>query len=149
MGPSTNNGVELTVVLPTPSSPSAFRPQQYKEELSRIAQVWVYPASKSVTFLPVGRFGLTGEALGLLVPSPRFPTVLYPQQYMEELSRIEQVWKYPKAISMAFLFPGKAICIGVELYVAAPLPYPPNPSWPWSLAPQQYIELLSNIAQAC
>jgi hypothetical protein len=139
-------GVFRLVVVPSPSMPPSFHPQQLTDALSRIAQVWYCPEEIATAVLPVPRLEVwVGVLLSLVVPSPSPPTPLYPQQLTDALSRIAQVWYCPEEIATAVLpVPRLEVWVGVLLSLVVP-----SPNAPLTLYPQQLTDASSRIAQVC
>jgi hypothetical protein len=100
-------------------------PQQYSEASSRIAQVWVGPVSTEVAVRPLGRLTATGVLLFVVLPMPRAPPPLYPQQYSEASSSTAQVCLSPRDTEVAVRPLGRLTATGVLLFVVVP-----SPSWP-------------------
>jgi hypothetical protein len=69
--PMTATGVELSVVVPSPSSPKALRPQQLTEPPVRRAHVSLPPAEIAVAV--VMPLTATGVELFVVVPLPSSP----------------------------------------------------------------------------
>ena len=88
--PLTSTGVELSVVVPLPSSPYQFSPQQRTEPPARRAHVWKPPeAIASAVVMPLTA---TEVELSVVVPLPSSPYQFYPQQRTEPPVRSAQVW---------------------------------------------------------
>src|SRR2546427_654717 len=78
--PTTSTGVEVSVVVPSPSSPSPLFPQHFAPPPTVRAQVWEAPATIAVA--PEARpETLTGVDLNLVVPFPSWPKSLAPQHF--------------------------------------------------------------------
>ena len=76
----------VTVTSPLPSWPTAFFPQQYREESFINAQEWSYPATTELTVLFEGSETGPGTRLESQEPCPICPHPPIPQQYAERLS---------------------------------------------------------------
>ena len=122
--PSMKVGVERAVVVPSPSCPLAFEPQQSTPPPVTIAQVCSYPAVAAVT--PEVRLSTspTGCASASVV-RPSWPTVLEPQHRMPPALVRTQVWRVP-AVSAVPVQVQPAIATGVYLWIPllAPLTLP-------------------------
>ena len=89
----TGTAVELAVVVPLPSWPLVFEPQQYPSPVVRTPHVWKKPALT----LPNVRVPSTGKGVVLqastaskpahvsVVAAPSWPSPLLPQQYAAPL----------------------------------------------------------------
>src|SRR6266850_2595534 len=77
--PLTSAGDRRFVVVPSPSWPDRFRPQQYAAPLASIPHVWSVPVAISTKDNPPAT--CTGSARFCVVPSPSSPKRLKPQQY--------------------------------------------------------------------
>jgi len=78
--PTTETGVSLSVVVPSPSWPSAFQPQHFTVPLLVSAHVWSPPALTLVA--PLERpLTDTGVSLSFVVPSPSSPSAFQPQHF--------------------------------------------------------------------
>src|SRR5439155_12116393 len=76
--PETATGVWRSVVVPSPSWPSALRPQHLTPPALVSAQVWKSPAEIAAT--PLGSpETATGVWRSVIVPSPSWPEPLSPQ----------------------------------------------------------------------
>src|ERR1035437_8557912 len=95
--PLTATGVELSVVVPLPSSPGPLDPQQRTELSVRRAQVWRKPAE--IVVAVVMPLTATGVELFVVVPSPSWPQLLSPQQRTEPPVRRAQVLLPPAEIA--------------------------------------------------
>ena len=88
-------GAERCVVVPSPSCPSEFFPQQTTDASSRRAQTWNSPAEICVAVRPAGReiAELGGDRISLPdpPPSPRWPKLSWPQHLIEPSSSSAQV----------------------------------------------------------
>jgi hypothetical protein len=64
------------VVVPSPSCPTWFLPQQEADPLSKIAHVFMFDASTATAVLPTPKLtyeGVKTEELGEFVPMPIWP----------------------------------------------------------------------------
>ena len=88
--PLTPFGVFEFVVVPSPSWPLRFRPQQNTPALVR-AQVWYWPPT--ISTIPA-RPPLTSTGVGVsaLDPRPRRPYWPSPQHFISPLPRVTQLW---------------------------------------------------------
>ena len=89
---STVIGVVLSMVVPSPSCPNEFEPQQRIDPSSSSVQVWYDPAEISIAFLPIGIEAFCGSRLESLVPSPSCPLSFIPQQLTEPSSSMAHEW---------------------------------------------------------
>ena len=109
-------GVFLCVVVPSPSWPYQFGPQQATEPLSNMEHVWYWPAVISTADRPeLNPEVCVGLALSTFVPSPSDPQKLPPQQTTEPSSRIaHECCSCPVVIATAVLpAPRLEVCMGV------------------------------------
>jgi hypothetical protein len=136
----TATGTERLLVVPSPSSPLPFDPQQRAVESARTAQVWELPAEMWVTpdnVVPAPVFTtVTGTDLLVVVPSPSRPRSFVPQQRAVESARTAQVWFPPAEM---WVIPDNVVpalvfttVTGTELGVLVP-----SPSRPLTFDPQQ------------
>ena len=84
------------MVVPSPSCPNEFEPQQRIDPSSSSVQVWYDPAEISIAFLPIGIEAFCGSRLESLVPSPSCPLSFIPQQLTEPSSGMAHSGKHPK-----------------------------------------------------
>ena len=76
--PMARTGLSPFVVVPSPSWPEPFAPQQRMALSAKTAQVWSRPASRAVT--PEAPETVTGLSASAPVPSPSSPPLFRPQQ---------------------------------------------------------------------
>jgi hypothetical protein len=76
-GMVTATGTVLAVVVPLPSSPLLFWPQQYTVPVVVSAQLELVPVAIVANETPDGMVTATGTLLAVVVPLPRLPL---PQQ---------------------------------------------------------------------
>ena len=106
------------VVVPSPSSPSMFLPQQTTEPSSSNAQACASPAEICVAVRPAGRemVVLGGDFVSkppLPPPSPRRPSSSDPQHLIEPSSNKAQVKPWPRASEIAWRpLPSELIVVG-------------------------------------
>ena len=122
MWPAPNDEVAvgefLCVVVPSPISPSTFRPQQTTEPSSSNAQACASPAEICVAVRPAGRemVVLGGEVVtepSLPPPSPRRPSSSDPQHLIEPSANKAQVKPCPRASEIAWRpLPSELIAVG-------------------------------------
>jgi len=109
--PSTATGMLLLVVVPLPSWPLAFSPQQVTSPMARAAHEWLLPAPMAITPLS-SPTTCTGVALLMRVPSPSWPKLFAPQQRTPPPAVRTQVWLLPPAMA-AIPLVRPAISVGV------------------------------------
>ena len=121
----------LFVVVPLPSWPLPFEPQQPSPPDAESLQLWYAPAAIASTPLeaPVTA---TGTLLSVVVPSPSWPYSLKPQHWTPPSVVSAQVWYAPAAIASTSL-EAPVTATGTLLSVVVP-----SPSWPFSLKPQHW-----------
>jgi hypothetical protein len=126
--PKTFTGVDLEVVVPSPSCPELLFPQHFTSLLEVSAHVWLPPAEIAAT--PLERLTTsTGEdevvVPVVVVPSPRWPALFPPQHFTPPLEFIAQVWLPPAEIAPT---PAERpqTSTGVDLSVAVPSPSRPS-----------------------
>src|SRR5438094_838435 len=90
---ATRTGVRRWVVVPSPSSPSLFDPQQYAAPAAVTPQLWAALRPTAAKLRPPA--ASTGVKCLVVVPSPTSPTPLKPQQYMTPASVTPQLWVLP------------------------------------------------------
>src|SRR2546428_5554873 len=78
VSPTTSTGVERSLVVPSPSSPSMLSPQHLTPPALVSAQVWKTPAAIAATPPPRPETS-TGAWRSVVVPSPSWPERLKPQ----------------------------------------------------------------------
>ena len=91
--PETYTDVFLSVVVPSPSWPNPFWPQQRTLPLDRVAQVWASPAEMDVAVVIPETY--TGVSLWVVVPSPSRPYSFFPQHMTCPLSKTAHVCDSP------------------------------------------------------
>jgi hypothetical protein len=94
-GNSAGTGVGRSVVVPSPSCPPRFCPQQYGRPVDVTAQVWFGPANTETNVTPSGVAARIAVSWGASLPSPSIPAPLAPQQYTEPPVEEAQVWTPP------------------------------------------------------
>lgn len=80
-------------MVPSPSLPSAFRPQHRAVPPPFTAQLWSVPAESEVT--PVRPGTATGDSLVAVVPSPSWPNPFAPQHTTVPFATTAQPWRCP------------------------------------------------------
>jgi hypothetical protein len=80
--PDTATGTVEFVVVPSPSFPLAFAPQQYASSFVVAPHVWLNPAFTELNVSPPNtRVGTrVGTVFSVVVPSPSWPREFPPQQ---------------------------------------------------------------------
>src|SRR5204863_421158 len=141
--PLTRTGVLHDVVVPSPSSPSRFSPQQYAAPPVVTPQLWNDPALTAANLSPPATG--TGVVRPAVVPSPSCPKKLSPQQYAAPPVVTPQVCQTP-ALSIVKRNP-PATGAGLGRYQGDDVD--PTPSWPNTSSPQQYAARLVLRPQVC
>ena len=99
---ATATGTKLSVVLPLPSCPLKFLPQQLTAPVFNNAHVWEPPAVIETAVAPsVNAFTATGPELEVVVPLPSCPSSLLPQQLTAPVFNTAHVWELPAVIETA------------------------------------------------
>jgi hypothetical protein len=148
--PVTWTGVEEPVVVPSPSWPLSFRPQQYTAPPVVRAQVCDSPATTPAipdrVPLPPTPTTWTGVDEFPVVPSPRRPSAPLPQQNTAPEPFTAQACSVPSPSAVIPVRvpepPTPTTWTGVAESVVVPLP-----SCPLLLRPQQYMAPESSTAQ--
>jgi len=115
-----------------PSSPTSLAPQQTTVPPESSAHVWKAPAATATApanLVPMRVVTATGVELGVVVPSPSWPSSLPPQHPTVPSESSAQACSRPAEIATAPVRVGTLT--GVEENVIGP-----EPSWPASLLPQ-------------
>jgi len=100
----TATGVYRSVVVPSPTCPYEFHPQQSAVPSVVTPQVWASPpAVMLVNTLPP--LTATGIALSAVVPSPRIPEKFFPQQYATFDAVRAHACQYPAVMLANVLMP--------------------------------------------
>jgi hypothetical protein len=143
---STRTGLRRVVVVPSPSLPSPFAPQQRRVSSAIRAQAWSRAVEISTTPCSASPFGnspgaktSTGFDRFTVVPSPSRPFPLLPQQRaVPSVSRAHvdsspaEICATPRRTLTPCSAPSSRTCTGERLLTVVP-----SPSWPAELSPQQ------------
>src|SRR5437763_7225356 len=143
---SVNDGTAVAVrrswLVPSPIWPVPFLPQQYNDPSAMTAHEWPPPAEICATLPSVSSserlkaltktktLTATGVCRWLVVLSPSWPKLFWPQQRAVPSATTAQVWKSPPAIPPVLVRPITVSGSDCELVV-------PSPSSPAPLPPQQ------------
>jgi hypothetical protein len=136
---STATGTDRSVVLPSPSCPWSFAPQQYTPA-GDVAQVCPSPALIRLSVTPTG--AATGTSESAAPPLPSWPREPAPQQYASPALVSAQAWSAP-ALIQPNVAPDASTATGVVASAVAPLP-----NRPFAPAPQQYASPTVDSPQA-
>src|SRR5437879_1791850 len=129
--PTTRTGVDEPVLVPSPSCPSAFRPQHRTVPSPRSAQVCSYPPlTATALVVPPARAAVSRPPL---VPSPSCPSAFRPQHRIVWSPRSAQACSYPPLTAMAPVIPITATGT-VEILSKVPSPRCPELPSPQHLA---------------
>src|SRR6266550_2273010 len=136
--PATFTGTLLSVIVPLPSAPAWFEPQQYARLV--VVTPHVCPPALLTEANVRPPCPATGEWRSIVVPSPSLPE-LEPQQYAAPLVVTPHVCSEPALIEANISPPATrtGMCRSVVEV---------SPSWPQKLAPQQYAAPLVVMPQA-
>src|SRR5690606_33773453 len=124
----TGPGLDRSIVVPSPTCPEGFPPQQYGLP-SASTQVWTAPAVMVVICLPASTPDVltgVGAPRSMVVPSPSCPSLFSPQQYGVP-SASTQVWSPPAATAVTVL-PARtaSTAMGRVRFVVVPSPSLPD-----------------------
>jgi hypothetical protein len=122
MGMVTAAGTALLVVVPLPSCPKLFNPQQYAVPVVVRAQVAWSPAEISANVTLLGMVTATGTLLLVSMPLPSWPLLFHPQQYAVPVVVRAQVEILPASIAENETPLGIVTATGTLLLVVVPLP---------------------------
>jgi hypothetical protein len=119
---TTVSGVRVSATVPVPSSPYVFIPQHFTLPPCSRTQLSLFPAATAPTavVIPVTAAGMN---LSVVVPSPIWPLLLYPQHRAVPFWRTAHVWMTPTETAAAVLIPLTLTGISESHPV-------PSPSWP-------------------
>ena len=127
--PLTSTGVREGMIVPSPSCPSSFRPQQRTVPSCRSAQLCQPPVeTATAAVIPLT---VTGVKELRMLPLPSWPKVFCPQQRTVPSRRSAQVCKPPAVTAVAVVIPVTRTGIPETSVVVSG-----SPSWPASFRPQ-------------
>ena len=136
---ATVTGTEAASVVPTPSWPFTFQPQQRTMPAASSAHVWSLPALSAVTPL-ASPTTATLVLMVVFVPLPSCPEAFVPQHRTAPEAESAHVCDAPATTATALL---SAVTVtGVVALAKLPLP-----SWPALLRPQHQTRPVCNTAQ--
>ena len=101
-GRSTFTGTSLSVVPPSPSSPSSFLPQLNTAPVEVTARLWAKPAAIPVTFVPPSGLTFTGTSLPFVLPLQSWPAMFQPQANTAPFELSARLWYKPPATAVTF-----------------------------------------------
>ncbi len=102
-GRSTFTGTSLSVVLPSPSSPSSFLPQLNTAPVEVTARLWAKPAAIPVTLVPSSGLTFTGSSLPFVLPLQSWPAMFQPQANTAPFELSARLWYKPPATAVTFV----------------------------------------------